>query len=217
MTPRRRRRRPIRAPLRLAAAALLAGAACAPGELVSGLGVPTERTQASLQDVARHGPYLAATLSAPRWTLRFFFPVNADCERVLGVPGAVEFVRVGRVGEVVRGATRCEAVGLGSLEGWRDRSARPLAQVLPAGRGAEFVPVYVDADGSLLRGSFPQAARIGWVATGDMVVFVPRNPSCDEIARRGRGELRFHGSGFPAYTLSSDDVHCAVIGFAAPL
>ena len=41
-------------------------------------------------------------------------------------------------------------------------------------------------------------------------------PACEEIASGGKGRMKFHASGFPAFTLSDGDLHCAVLGVADP-
>ena len=136
---------------------------------------------------------------------------------MLQIPGRVEYTREGKVGDVLRGVTHCQAVGIASLEIWRDRASRPLSAALPAGDEATFNPFYVDAGVILVRGSFPQATRIGWRPTDDVVAMLPRNPACDAVAAAGAGKMAFWEMGAPAFAISVGDHHCAITGLADPL
>jgi hypothetical protein len=198
-------------------AALLAAGGCAGSDLLSELGLPTDRETAAVEEYAEHGGYLAATLAGTTFRLRFLFPASDECQRVLRYPGRIEYIRVGRIGEVARGASHCEARGIASLEAWRDRSTRVVAETLPAGNDARFTPIFIDPAMILARGRFPQAVRIGWTSNRDIVAMLPRNPACDEVARLGQAVMKFHATGSPAFTLSTPDAHCAVIGLADPL
>ncbi len=195
--------------------AIVSLAACGGRALLSDLGLPVDRGQANVVEVSARGPYLVATLESENGSFRFLFPTTPDCGRVIQAPGLVEYWREGRIGEVVRGVTRCEAVGIGSLEAWRDRNPRPIR--LSADESARYVPIFVDDAVLMLRGSFPQTSHIGWGPSDDTVVIVPRNAGCEEVANEGAGALRFHASGFPAFTLSGARSHCGVIALADPL
>jgi hypothetical protein len=163
----------------------------------------------------QRGGYLVSKLQNDRFTLVFMFPATPECARVLQVPGRVGYTRVGRVGDLERGATTCSANGIASLEQWRDRAAR--FEVLPSDGPSSFQPFFVDHAVILARGSFPQLSRIGWSPTKDAVVMLPRNTVCDVVANASQAQMKFHDTGFPAFTLSVGDNHCAVIGVADPL
>jgi len=202
----------------LLAGGALALCACAGPELLSELGLPSQPSGAMLEELTQHGAYLAATLQLDDGQrLRFLFPADDTCRSVLRVPGRVDYVRVGKVGEVVRGASHCQANGIASLEAWRDRTARPLAAALPAGGESRFAVFYVDERVMLLRGSFPQAARIGWRPSKDAVAMVPASQPCAEVANEGAAVMKFHGAGFPAFSLSGSRSHCAILALAEPL
>jgi hypothetical protein len=196
------------------AAAAIVSVACGGRALLSDLGLPVDRGQADIVEVVAHGAYLVATLENQNARFRFLFPTTPECTRVVQAPGLVEYWREGRIGEVVRGVTKCKAVGIGSLEAWRDRNPRPLK--FSADENARYTPIFVDDEVLMLRGSFPQTSYIGWSPNDDTVVIVPRNPGCEEVANEGQGALRFHASGFPAFTLSGARSHCAVIALADP-
>ena len=87
---------------------------------------------------------------------------------------------------------------------------RPLAAALPAAGESRFAVFYVDQEVILLRGSFPQASRIGWHPTKDAVAMLPHSPPCAEVANEGAAEMKLHGAGFPAFTLSGSRSHCAI-------
>ncbi len=186
-------------------------------EVLMELGVPTEVGEAQVMDRIQHGGYVLATLQFESTQARFLVPASPECFRVLQIPGRVDFTREGRVGDMVRGVTHCEAVGIASLEAWRDRSSRPFSSALPAGEEATFNPFYVDAGVILVRGSFPQATRIGWRPTDDVVAMLPRNAACDAVASAGKGKMAFWDTGTPAFAISVGDQHCAVTGLADPL
>ena len=106
----------------------------------------------------------------------------------------------------------------GQLSG---RGLQP-ATTLPSRRTAPdapstYQPFFVDHAVTLARGNFPQLSRIGWHPTRDAVVMLPRNPVCDTVANAAQAQLKYYPSGFPAFTLSVGDSHCAVIGVADPL
>jgi hypothetical protein len=160
-------------------------------EVLAGLGLPAAVSEAQVLDRIQHGGYVVASLQFQDSQLRFLFPSSSECFRVLQIPGRVEYTREGKVGDVLRGVTHCRAVGIASLETWRDRASRPLSAALPAGDEARFNPFYVDAGVILVRGSFPQATRIGWRPTDDVVAMLPRNPACDPVASAGAGKMAF--------------------------
>ncbi len=195
--------------------ALALGACATATETLSDLGLPTRAGDAQVLETIQRGGYLVSTLEGERFTLSFMFPTTPECGRVLQVPGLVGYTRVGRVGDLERGATICSANGIASLEAWRDRAAR--FEVRENNAPSTFQPFFVDEAVILARGNFPQLSRIGWHPTRDAVLMLPRNKACDTVANATAAQLKFHSAGFPAFTLSVGDSHCAVIGAAVPL
>lgn len=194
---------------------LLLGACATATETLSDLGVPMRADSAQVLETTQRGGYLVSTLQGERFTLSFMFPSTPECGRVLQVPGLVGYTRVGRVGDLERGATVCSANGVASLEAWRDRAAR--FEVRSNDAPSTYQPFFVDHTVILARGNFPQLSRIGWHPTRDTVVMLPRNAACDTVANATQAQLKYHSTGFPAFTLSVGDSHCAVIGVADPL
>lgn len=194
---------------------LFLGACATATETLSNLGVPTRAGAAQVLETIQRGGYLVSTLEGERFTLSFMFPATPECSRVLQVPGLVGFTRVGRVGDLERGASVCSANGIASLEAWRDRAAR--FEVLSSDAASTYQPFFVDHAAILARGNFPQLSRIGWHPTRDTVVMLPRNPACDAVANASQAQLKYYPTGFPAFTLSVGESHCAVIGVADPL
>lgn len=194
---------------------LILGACATATETLSGLGLPTRGGAAQVLETTRRGGYLVSKLEGEQFALSFMFPSTPECGRVLQVPGLVGYTRVGRVGDLERGATVCSANGIASLDAWRDRASR--FEVLSNDAPSTYQPFFVDHAVILARGNFPQLSRIGWHPTRDAVVMLPRNPVCDTVANATQAQLKYYPTGFPAFTLSVGDSHCAVIGVADPL
>jgi hypothetical protein len=205
-----------RGALGLAAAALLA-LACAQ-DLLAEIGVPVAEGYARIEDVAPRGGYIEASLIGSSAGMRFLFPASTPCRTVLQPAGGVDWRRVGAIGEVSRGATSCEAVGIASLAEWRDRRSSSLGTVLASEDApASFATVFADPAVLLLRGSFPQASQIGWRSSGDVVAVVPHTRECRSVAEAGQTPMHHHHTGPVALSLSGPAGHCPIVGLARPL
>lgn len=202
--------------LPLACGAALAALACAE-QLLAELGVPVAEGYARITDVAPRGGYLEAGLAGPNATLRFLFPSSRDCRTVLQAAGGVDWHRVGAIGEVSRGATSCEAVGIASLPEWRDRRGAAITSALPHGEEARFSVVFADPAVILARGSFPQAVHVGWRRTGDSVAVLPHTPECRAAADAGHAPMAHHPEGPVALSLTTAAGACPILGLARPL
>jgi hypothetical protein len=200
----------------LACGAALAALACAE-QLLAELGVPVAEGYARITDVAPRGGYLEAGLAGPNATLRFLFPASRDCRTVLQAAGGVDWHRVGAIGEVSRGATSCEAVGIASLPEWRDRRGPDLTSALPHGEEARFAVVYADPAVILVRGGFPQAVHVGWRRTGDSVAVLPHTAECRAAADAGHAPMAHHPEGPVALSLTTAAGACPILGLARPL
>jgi hypothetical protein len=198
--------------------ALAAGVALGCAEqLLADLGVPVAEGYARITDVAPRGGYLEAGLAGPNATLRFLFPASRDCRTVLQAAGGVDWHRVGAIGEVSRGATSCEAVGIASLPEWRDRRGPTITSALPHGEEARFAVVYADPSVILVRGGFPQAVHVGWRRTGDSVAVLPHTAECRAAADAGHAPMAHHPEGPVALSLGATAGACPILGLARPL
>jgi len=200
---------------RFAAAALVV--ACSQ-DLLAELGVPVAEGYARIEEVVPRGGYIEARLVGSNAGMRFLFPGSPPCRTVLQAAGGVDWRRVGPIGEVSRGATSCEAVGIASLAEWRDRRSPTLGAALAGGDDpARFSLVFADPAVLLLRGSFPQAGQIGWRSSGDVVAVIPHTQECRSAADAGRSPMSHHAAGPIALSLSGPAGPCPIVGLARPL
>ena len=96
---------------RLAAALALGLGGCL-GSALSDLGIPMGTHTASVEGLVGYAGYLDAGLVSQKFRLRFLFPDNQECRYVVGLPGHVTYVTVKYLGDVARGATYCQPVGI---------------------------------------------------------------------------------------------------------
>jgi hypothetical protein len=180
-------------------------------------GVGTSFDVASVSD--RHG-YLDVVLVGPAGTLRTFAPSDAECRQVLAPEEAVEFTAAGAVGAFRSsdGAV-CRAVGIGSLEDWRDRGPRPeTLRSSPVPREPAFYDlVYRDEEVAFLRGSFPLGGMVGWSGFDDSIAVVPNAPACHDVLERESASMEYRPAGMPVLSLASDTGPCRIVGLIQPL
>ena len=150
----------------------------------------------TLSEVATLGPYLDATLSIPRFSLRFFFPRSSDCLALLRSGAELRYLRIGSLGSVVdEEKRRCEAIGVGSLREWRDHEPRRRPAHRTPRVQVAFRTIFEAEDLVLVRGRFPLALEIRWPAAMDTVAMLPAGPACDEARERGKATMEYHASG----------------------
>jgi hypothetical protein len=117
------------------------------------------------------------------------------------------------------GEAECQVYGVGNLRLWRDRrasSARDSTRTLPRSP-ASFRTLYRDDAVALLRGSFPQAARLGFRGFADLVAVVPIEPVCEKPISDGVASMEFRPSGQRALSLVGANGLCTIIGLVNPL
>ena len=193
---------------------LLAG--CGPKEVLSELGVPVGEESASVAQLVRRGRYLEARLQTGAHQRHLLLPANETCPKVLEPFGKVRFVEVGTLGEIARGALRCEVYGVASLAKWRDRRPRPIVTNVPLGDTARYLAMSYDTAVILVRGSFPKALRVGWRRIDDSVAMLANTPHCRAVAEAGQAAMAYYASGPWAFTLSLPDATCPIEGLARP-
>ena len=178
--------------------------------------LPGARTAVEVTNVTARGAYLDAVLLAETFRLRFFFPANEVCERVLRAEDIAEYRSRGPLGQLQSGELICEPVGIASLAAWRDRRPRRSGSPVPRAT-ARFEVIWADEEITLVRGRFPLAGQIGWTGGDDSIAVIPRTEACRDPIARGVASLEFYRRGPKVYELVSDAGLCPVIGFVLPL
>ena len=177
---------------------------------------PRAATSARVTEVTTRAAYLDATLESELWSLRFFFPANEVCGRVIRRDAQVEYHKGGPLGEVRSGEETCDPVGIASLPEWRNRQPRSRGSRLPRAT-ARFKSIYSDEEIVLARGRFPLTGRIGWARGDDTVAILPQTKGCKDVLSRGLAPIEFHAHGPRVFELISGEGSCPVLGFAIPL
>ncbi len=159
--------------------------------------------------------YLDVSLSPG--SLRFFFPDNDVCRKILRRDAAVIYVKRGPLGEVKNDAgERCEPVGIASLRAWRDRSSRPRTQTPVPRSHATFEVVHRDGELAYARGRFILASLVGWTNVDDTIAILPDTEGCQKPIESGFGSMEFRYSGKVPYRLVAGGKDCPIVGFVRP-
>jgi hypothetical protein len=171
-----------------------------------------------LSDVKTVGPYLDATLSNQRFSLRFFFDRSPDCLALIRSGTEARYLRIGSFGRVVdEEKRRCEPIGVASLREWRDSLPRRRSPHLTPRVQVAFRTIFEGDEVVLVRGRFPLALEIRWPAAMDTVVMLPASPACDEARQRGKATMEYHATGPEPFLLVEEGVSCPILGFASPV
>jgi len=177
-----------------------------------------ERFLVQLSKVATVGPYLDATLSNQRFSLRFFFPQSADCRALIHSGAELRYLRIGSLGSVVdQEKRRCEPIGVASLGEWRDHLPHQRPPHRPPRVQVAFRTIFEGEDLVLVRGRFPLALEIRWPAAMDTVAMLPASPVCDQARQPGKATMEFHATGPEPFLLLGEGGSCPILGFAAPV
>jgi hypothetical protein len=168
--------------------------------------------------VQERGPYLEAHLILDSWELEAYALPNEVCRKVF-VPGkTVQYVDNGPLGTYRRGESNCQALGIGNLELWRDRSTRstrPYESVIPRSQ-ATYRLMHSDPHVALLRGFFPQARQLRFANADDIVAVVPINEVCSGPIKNGVASMEYRSKGRQALTLVGSNGLCVIRGLAMP-
>jgi hypothetical protein len=171
-----------------------------------------------LSEVATVGPYLDATLSTERFSLRFFFPRSEDCLALIRSGAELRYLRIGTLGSVVdEEKRRCEPMGIASLGEWRAYLPRQRSPHRTPRVQVAFRTIFEGEDLVLVRGRFPLALEIRWAAAMDTVAMLPADPVCDEARQRGKATMEYHATGPEPFLIVGEEGSCPILGFAAPL
>ena len=123
----------------------VAASSCTLDSVVAGAGVPGTTMDAKVGPATARGSYLDASVAAGGFQYRFFFPNEPVCEALLAQSDGLRFVWLGTFGRITNGEQRCDAVGVLSLQAWRDRQPRRSGQPMPRA-AAHYDVVYRDDD-----------------------------------------------------------------------
>ncbi len=160
--------------------------------------------------------YLDVSLSPG--SLRFFFPNDDVCRKILRRNAEVVYVKRGPLGEVKNDAgERCEPVGIASLRAWRDRSFRPRTQTPVPRSHATFEVVHRDGELAYARGRFLLASLVGWTNVDDTIALLPDTKSCQKPIESGIGSMEFRYSGKVPYRIVAGGEDCPIVGFVRPV
>jgi len=211
---------------RVLTALLLAGpgtVACAGAEIPKAketskfnAGLPGMRTEMNVDAVTERGPYLEATLSFESKTMWAYSAPSDDCRAVFEVGASVKYVDSGPVGRFHRDELRCQMLGVGNLELWRDRNMRATAGGIPRAQ-ANFELLHADEEVTLLRGQFPLASAVGFGGSLDLVAVVENTKNCARPIEKGTASMEYRGKGKRALSLVGSSGLCRIRGLIQPL
>jgi len=168
--------------------------------------------------VVQRGTYLEATLARHGLAIRTYAPASEDCGFVLEPEARVSYVERGIGGRFEREGVRCDAVGIGDPQLQRARQPRSgtLAGSPVPRSQATFRRIYQDDEVILLRGRFPEAARIGWARADDTVAVVPNSPVCRDAMADGVASMEYRAAGPDTLSLVSKSGLCRIVGLVIP-
>ena len=193
----------------------LFGSACSWDTVVARAGVPGTTLSAEVTDLAERGSFLDARVRAGGFRFRLFFPRTAVCHELLGRLDGLRYQWIGLGGRVTDGETRCDAVGVLSLQAWRDRQPRRSREPLPRAP-ARFRVEYSDADLIQLRGRFPLASQLGFTGSGQLIAVVSNDETCARFREAGSASMEFRASGAVPLTLLDGRQRCPIVGLVQP-
>lgn len=179
---------------------------------------PFSGTELGVAAVSAIGPYLLVDVSGRREQLRLMTPISAACTAIAQPEAKVRYQKSGVFGRLERNGERCDAVGVASLEAWRNRQPRRRtgAQVVPRAT-ARFAQIAETDRYLLVRGRFPLASRVKIPAGFDLVALLPANAACRAARDRGQGSLEFRPAGRDPFRLPVGSDTCVIEGFATPI
>ncbi|MDJ0787546.1 MAG: hypothetical protein QNK05_12115 [Myxococcota bacterium] len=202
--------------LACASSSFQSGAKQTAGHVVRDLN-PFSSFEVEIEETMQHGPYLLTHLVGPDLDLELLFPATDACRALIGGGGSFRYAREGVFGSLrEEGGESCDAVGVASLDAWRDRRSRRLRGPAFPRDTARFETLAEDADYVLLRGRFRLAGLASIPGGRDLVALVPAEDVCRRPIERGEAALEFRDSSPVAYRLVSENGACPVIGFAQP-
>jgi len=180
---------------------------------------PWGSADVTVRTVAPLGPYLLFDIEGRREQLRLVAADSPVCRQVLQSEARLRYQKSGVFGRLHRADGEfCDAIGVVSLQAWRDRQPRRRTgrSIIP--RGTARFALTGEAENRLLtRGRFPLASQVHIPAGFDLVAILPANPPCRTIAARGQGSIEFRVAGPDPFRLLVGSDACVIEGFAMPV
>ena len=196
---------------------VVATAGCQPRAVLEQAGVPGLRTPATVTEVVQRDVYLDVLLDSSFWSLRYFFPTDDTCRRILAPQASVTYVQRGPWGEVQnQEGERCSPAGIDSLRTWRNRRPRPRTSAPVPRRQASFRVVYQDTEYVFARSFFPLASAISWTGGNDTIAVIPNTKPCQHLIEGGTASMEFRPAGPDPFRLVTREGRCPLVGFIQP-
>lgn len=173
------------------------------------------RTDMKVLGTSTLGPYLAARLDMNGKTLEAYTLPTETCTGVFAEGAEVVYVDTGPQGVYRRGDLECQALGVGNLLVWRDRSRHSSKEIAPRTQAA-FHVIHRGDEFALLRGQFPGARRIGFTGDYDLVAVIPVSGECAAILDQRAASLEYRDKGPRVLSLVGPSGLCEVHGLAQP-
>jgi len=179
-------------------------------------GVPGVPVEARFEVLAERFDYIDANVAVGGQHYRFFFPRSETCRAVLASEEA-RFRLAGVLGTAETSADSCPALGILSLQAWRDRAGRAArgrtgGSPVPSDR-IEYRVIFSDEDLFLARGRFRLASEIGWTGGVDTIAVFPNDAACQGVRERTRGTMEFRRAGSTPFSVPTGSQRCPLLGF----
>lgn len=169
-----------------------------------------------ITSVKQRGVHLDVRMDTGSQEVRFFFPAGDDtCQEILKKGNKVQYVVSGPVGSVRYQDLRCDPIGIGSIDWWRSRSARPQAPPSPRST-ARFQAIYQDEEVAMVRGRIPFTGLVNWSGGEDTIAVLPLDTACRPLLERGEASIEFRASGRIPLRLISSGQTCEIQGLIRP-
>ncbi len=202
----------------LAALLLLTTGPAAASRLGFDSGLPGLRTPMTVKGQVARGPYLEIELELDGVRLHSYVVPGAKCQLLFETGDTIEYHEDGPRGLFRRGEHTCRSVGSGNLRVWRDRkgsATRSRGRLVPRSH-AHFELFYQDDEVSLLRGRFPEAARLGFAGSSDLIAVVPRSRVCQGTVARGVASMEYRSRGAKVLSLVGQKGLCTIRALITP-
>jgi len=181
-------------------------------------GFANTRTDMAIKAVSVRGPYLEIQLETKGDVFFTYVEPNESC-RAVASGESLAYIDNGPLGVLRVDETDCQVYGVGNLRLWRDRrsgSTRDSTRTVPRSQ-AKYRTLYRDHEVALLRGSFPQAARLRFTGFNDLIAVVPIERVCEKPIDEGVASIEFRPKGTDALALVGSDGLCTILGLVNPL
>jgi hypothetical protein len=180
-----------------------------------GPGLSKTRTDMEVRAVHDRGPYIEAELDMSGKDFYAYALISEDCRSVFQPGETVTYVDSGPMGQMERAGLDCQILGVGNLVIWRDRTQRSTTALAPRSQ-ASYELIAEDEEVALLRGSFPQAARLGFTGSSDLIAVVPVGGECERPIASDTASIEYRPKGKRALVLVGASGMCEIRGLIMP-